>query len=155
MRPLSRRSFLSTGGSAALSLIALRFPLAQPAAKAAGSNTAIGAAAAILTGWSTDPFVESTFTPLVNSSFQAQVGARVVDMQLVKVTGLSQRTIKGNVLPGQQFSLDFEAAGPAFAQETYALAHSTLGHFALFLVPVGQPQGSVQTYQAIVNNARA
>jgi hypothetical protein len=48
----------------------------------------------------------------------------------------------------------FRRCEPAFRQETYPLEHSVLGHFALFVVPVGKPGASEQVYEAIINNVK-
>ncbi len=75
-----------------------------------------------------------------------------MEMPLAGVNELAQRSSRGTSMTGQQFSLLFQGPAPAFRQETYAVEHGSLGHFSLFLVPVGKPEGHVQTYQAIVNN---
>ncbi len=130
MHPLTRRTFLTTGGAAAMAFVTLKTGIAHVAKT--GSTAIQGSG--------------------VNGSARLQAGARAVDLQLVSVQQLSQRTAKGAALKGTQFSLLFSGPTPAFGQETYAMEHAVLGHFALFIVPVGKPNGSVQTYQAIINN---
>jgi hypothetical protein len=155
MRPLSRRAFLTTGGTAALAFVTLKAGVVSAktvssAAEAVGLRHAavprLGSAAA--------PFTHAAFQPHVDTQFGAHVGARTIDLQLTGVKLLHQRTSKGAAVRGQQFSLTFHGPGPAFHQETYNLEHGVLGHFSLFLVPVGTPgtTKSGQTYEAIINN---
>ncbi|HYR61103.1 MAG TPA: hypothetical protein VET24_00470 [Actinomycetota bacterium] len=153
MHPLTRRTFLTTGGAAAMAFVTLKTGIAHVAktGSTAIQGSGVNGSAARL-GSAATPFTRSAFQPHVDTPFRLQTGARAVDLQLVSVQQLSQRTAKGAALKGTQFSLLFSGPTPAFGQETYAMEHAVLGHFALFIVPVGKPNGSVQTYQAIINN---
>lgn len=157
MRPLSRRAFLTTGGAAALTLVTLKTAgLASSAsAKALSSTTSAAGRHAVPArlGSTAAPFTTTVFQGQVNTAFRVQAGAKAVELQLTSVQQLAQRTSKGTPLRGQQFSLVFSGPAQTLTQETYAMEHATLGHFALFLVPVGMPgTTSGQRYEAIVNN---
>ena len=157
MRPLTRRAFLTTGGTAALTLVALKTTGVGGTTKGvAGSARGLGVnGTAARLGSTAAPFTISAFQPHVGTVFRLQAGARNVDLNLTTVQQLAQRSSKGGAVAGQQFSLLFEGLAGALRQETYPLEHGVLGHFALFIVPVGLAQGSVQAYEAIVNDARA
>jgi hypothetical protein len=158
MRPLSRRAFLTTGGAAALTFVTLKTAGMVSSARtvsSAASDTVLRDGPLARLGSTAAPFTHAAFQPHVGTPFRVQVGASAVDLQLTSLKQLAQHTSRGASLTGQQFSLAFNGPAQAFGQETYAVEHGALGHFTLFLVPVGKPSTGKdgQTYEAVINNA--
>jgi hypothetical protein len=85
----------------------------------------------------------ATYVPLVGTSFRVQrEHASPFTAKLV-----SAARIEGE---GEAFSLIFRGSGrEVLEQETYTLAHPSVGTFPLFLVPVGRP-AKTQDLQAVV-----
>ena len=81
---------------------------------------------------------------------------RLVLMQAEQIRPRVQGSPGERGAGNETFSLRFEGTGQrCLAQETYWLEHPELGRFALFLVPVGIPQGETVCYQAIINRLGA
>jgi hypothetical protein len=92
-------------------------------------------------------FVGSTF------SVEANEGHKVP----LLLTTVTQPRTSGSAEPGvryENFSLFFD--GPSahpLPQRTYTMEHLQLGHFTLFIVPVGNERGCLQ-YQIVFNRLR-
>ena len=85
-----------------------------------------------------------------------QPAARLVLMQVEQIRPRIQGSPGEGGAESETFSLRFEGRGQRhLAQEIYWLEHPELGRFALFLVPVGIPQGETVCYQAIINRLSA
>jgi hypothetical protein len=97
-----------------------------------------------------DPLAEASYRPLVGSNFQ--VGTGGVVLKLVGVRNLGPLSVGRMLMTGKEyFALDFEGpAGNRLASAQHPLSHPDLGHFQLFVSPVGLTD-SVQRYEAIVN----
>src|SRR6478736_788692 len=95
----------------------------------------------------------ASFTPLLGSVFRfAQPSGDTVDLRLTEATdlGVHERPIWDK---GECFSLSFAAEGASasggLAQDTYAVSHSALRSFSIFIVP-GATAGA-RSYTAIFN----
>ncbi|HYQ03296.1 MAG TPA: hypothetical protein VER96_31695 [Polyangiaceae bacterium] len=95
----------------------------------------------------------ASFTPLLGSVFRfAQPSGDTVDLRLTEATdlGVHERPIWDK---GECFSLSFAAEGASasggLAQDTYAISHSALRSFSIFIVP-GATAGA-RSYTAIFN----
>lgn len=88
---------------------------------------------------------KAAFADAMGSTFRVRVGADVVELELASLR-------EGAANPAvEQFALTFR--GPLTAplrQGTYPVEHEGIGHFPLFLVPVGRDEGSYQ-YEAAFN----
>jgi len=84
------------------------------------------------------------FRQQLNTVFAVHTADRAnVRFVLAKV---SERPITRNV---EQFSLIFHApAGTTVSDGTYGFEHRSLGHFELFIVPIGTPDDRRAVYQA-------
>jgi hypothetical protein len=90
-------------------------------------------------------FTQSAFTPLIGTTFKvaANGSRREITLDAVKAGWTSAG--------GESFSLLFDGdADSAFTQDTYQVRHSSLGQFAMFIVPINQPKGT-QRYEAVIN----
>lgn len=117
----------------------------------------------VLIGSSAIPLLEGlagrvAFTPdLTRAAFARVVGGRFnVDVTHARTTTiqlLSVRSLAADGRPptGEGFSLLFTGTlAEKFPQDTYTVDHSSMGRFAMFLVPVG-PAGPDQRYEAVFN----
>ncbi|MBV8159902.1 MAG: hypothetical protein JO265_03160 [Acidimicrobiia bacterium] len=92
----------------------------------------------------------AAFDPHVGSTFAVQVSPRdTVALSLATVAPLtaparSRPPVKG----GEAFSLAFTGPVKAVPQGSYPVQHAELGHFELFLAPVGRGGGD---YEAVFN----
>jgi hypothetical protein len=143
----TRRSVL--GGAAIATTAAIVGEIAVSSARASTPFTVSPGVAA---------FREAQFAKLVGASFRVQVGSSSQTLILSSVTPLAiahlpqHKTAGGATTTGEQFSLLF--SGPVatpFTQGTYPIYSSSLGNFAMFLVPVNIAS-SHQSYQAIIVN---
>jgi hypothetical protein len=106
---------------------------------------------------SSSPLAEldaAKFATVLHSRFQVgSTLSRAVDVALVEVSPTRRF---GSGAPGaapafESFSLLFE--GPVstpLTQGTYSFAHPQMGHFDLFIVPIGRKEQLIQ-YQAVFN----
>ena len=140
----SRRQFLQTGTLAAM--------FAAVPLKAFAKHISNGRASFL--GLLDDPedplayYSKATFVSYVNSVFQIQA-ASAVDTTLVSVTDMPAPS------GGECFSLLFVGGSTALTQNTYAVVHSALGTFQLFLVPAGADNNGAQQYRATINRLTA
>ena len=94
-------------------------------------------------------YSKATFTSYLNSIFQLQTFAGVVEVTLLQVGDMAAP--KG----GECFSLLFRGGSRSFSQDTYTLVHPALGTFRLLLVPVATDQNGAQGYLATINRLSA
>ena len=138
----SRRQFLQTGTLAAM--------FAAVPLKAFAKHGRVG-----FLGLLDDPddplayYSKATFVSYVNSVFQLQAASGAVDTTLVSVTDMPAPS------GGECFSLLFVGGSTALPQNTYAVVHSALGTFQLFLVPAGADSNGAQQYRATINRLTA
>ena len=90
-------------------------------------------------------YSKATFSSYLNSIFQLQTFAGIVEVALIKVDDMPAP--KG----GECFSLLFRGGSRALPQDTYTLEHASLGRFQLLLVPVGPDEYGAQGYLATIN----
>jgi hypothetical protein len=89
------------------------------------------------------------FTPFVNTTFSASLTVGNTEFVLVEARPL-QAAPNAQLLRAP-FSLLFRSgAAVLFPQQTYTVRHSTIGEFALFLVPIAQEKDGF-IYQAVFN----
>jgi len=87
----------------------------------------------------------ATYVPLVGTGFRIDRGE---DASPLKATLVSATRLEGE---GETFSLIFRgSAKEPLEQQTYTLAHPSIGTFPLFLVPIGRP-GKTQDLQAVIS----
>jgi Domain of unknown function (DUF6916) len=96
----------------------------------------------------------AAFAEHLHTRFQVRAPAgNLVAMELVEAQSLPWRAARGDLgAPAveESFSLMFRLpVGQAFAQGTYDFAHEEMGRFAMFIVPVGRPNGDSQGYEAV------
>ena len=92
----------------------------------------------------------AAFARLVGTAFNVNVAhGAPATIHLLSVHSLAAHPIPAPT--GEGFSLLFTGAlAEKFPQDTYKVDHSSLGRFAMFLVPVG-PAGPDQRYEAVFN----
>jgi len=90
-------------------------------------------------------YSKATFKSYLNSIFQLQTVVGIVAVTLTQVDDMPAP--KG----GECFSLLFRGGSRALPQNTYTITHSSLGTFALLLVPSGSDQNGAQGYLATIN----
>jgi hypothetical protein len=97
-----------------------------------------------------DELSRDTFAQHLHSKFYIQPeGAEGVAVELVKVS--PAKTQRAGHKQLECFSLVFKGpGGHLLAQRTYSVAHSQIGTFELFLVPIGKQEDCVQ-YEAVFN----
>jgi hypothetical protein len=158
--PVTRRSFLRSGATAALTTaVALKV---APMAFAQISNKP-------------DPtrpievpfeaqqspiffFKSETFRPYVGGTFRIRAGAHAVDMTLTKVrdhsVGPHGHAMTKKSRPTESFALIFSADEKLTdLTSIYDVEHAALGKFALFLTRRDGPNGTY-FYEAVFNHAR-
>ena len=93
----------------------------------------------------------------VGSDFLARTPAgNRVYLRLVEVEDIPNAEAARLEGSEDSFAARFQdSSGHLMSQGTYRLDHDGLGRQWFFLVPVGQPAASAQTYEAIFNNAPA
>ena len=157
--PVTRRSFLRSGATAALTAaIALK---AAPAAFAQiGAKPDPTRDFPVPYESQQNPlffFKRETFQPYVGGTFRVRAGAQAVDMTLTKVRGCEisarGRKLTKKSRPTDCFALIF-SAGEALTDLTsiYDVEHAALGSFALFLTRRDAP-GGTYFYEAVFNHA--
>jgi len=92
---------------------------------------------------------QARFARLVGTDFRVARGpGRTATVRLVSVRPIAP---VGPRPIGEGFSLIFSGGhSQAFGQDSYKIAHPSLGRFEMFLVPVG-PDGPDQRYEAVFN----
>src|SRR5438105_329108 len=90
-------------------------------------------------------YTKATFKYYLNSVFQLQTVAGVVEVTLKQIDDLPAAP------NGECFSLLFRGGSKALKQDTYVMVHSALGKFGLFLVPAGTDDNGAQAYLATIN----
>ncbi len=99
-----------------------------------------------------ESFTMQTFAPYVGDTFHVLEGSVVpIELKLRTATALGREVENTAAFPSQRipFSLVFHGpGGPHLPQKIYRLAHTTLGTFELFLVPIG-PDTQGMRYEAI------
>ena len=158
--PVTRRSFLRSGATAALTaavaLKAAPMAFAQIGAKPDPSRD-------FQTPYEAQQnplffFKRETFQPYVGGTFNVRAGAQSVEMTLTKVRGceISARG-RGLTKKARQtdcFALVFSADDKLTdLTSVYDVEHSALGKFALFLTRRDGPRGTY-FYEAVFNHAR-
>jgi hypothetical protein len=157
--PVSRRSFLRSGATAALTAaVALK---AAPLAFGQISNrpdttrdfeTPYEAQQSPLFS-----FKRESFQPYVGGTFRVRAGAKAVDMTLTKVRGYevseSGRKLTKKIRQSDCFVLIFTADEQLTDLTTiYDVEHPALGKFPLFLTRRDGPNGTY-FYEAVFNHA--
>lgn len=157
--PVTRRSFLRSGATAALTTaVALNVaPLAfgQIGAKpdpARDFQTPYEAKQGPLFS-----FKRETFEPYVGGTFRVRAGAHAVDMTLTKVRGCEisarGRGLTKKARQSDCFALVFTADETLTdLTSIYDVEHAALGSFALFLTRRDGPRGTY-FYEAVFNHA--
>lgn len=158
--PVTRRSFLRSGATAALTaavaLKAAPMAFAQIGAKPDPTRdfqTPYEAQQSPLFS-----FKSETFQPYVGGIFRVRAGAHAVDMTLVKVrdyvASARGRALTKRARPSDSFTLVF-TADEALTDLTsiYDVEHAALGKFALFLTRRDGPRGT-HFYEAVFNQVR-
>jgi hypothetical protein len=93
---------------------------------------------------------QADFTANVDTIFRVDIGAAApIELRLVRVKGHESDVHPRSDM--ERFSVFFFGPSESFLpQQTYAVAHDTLGEFAIFIVPVGQESGNY-LYEAVFN----
>jgi hypothetical protein len=100
----------------------------------------------------------SSYARLKGTAFTASgAGGTKVTLRLAEVADLararSDRSLKGS---DAAFALALTGPGKALlAGSVHELRHASLGTFSLFLVPVGRPTKTEQSYEVVVDRAMA
>jgi hypothetical protein len=102
-------------------------------------------------------FTRSLLRGHVGSDFLARTPAgNRVYLRLVEVEDIPNAEAARLEGSEESFAARFQdSSGHLLSQGTYRLDHDVLGRNWFFLVPVGQPSATAQTYEAIFNNAPA
>lgn len=103
----------------------------------------------------------SAFASQLNTPFLIQAASgRTIKVSLAAVQTRQEKPLKPGRQPppdagNEKFSLFFSGSrGDLLPQETYLVAHETLGRFDLFLVPVFTRNPAKIDYQAVVSRSR-
>lgn len=158
--PVSRRSFLRSGATAALTTVvaikAAPMAFAQVGAKPDPKRD-------FQTPFESQQsslffFKRESFEPYVGGTFRVRAGSRAVDMTLTKVRG-GEISARGRGLTKKaretdSFALVITADDKLTDLTTiYDVEHSALGKFAIFLTRRDGPNGTY-FYEAVFNHAR-
>jgi hypothetical protein len=105
-------------------------------------------------GTSRLPITRSFLQGHVSTDFLVQTpGGLTLTLQLVEVADLPNAAASGQEGSEEAFAARFtDASGILLSQGTYTLNHARLGRLWWFLVPVDQPGGRLQVYEAIFNS---
>jgi hypothetical protein len=141
---ISRRKFLKAGTIVA---IAAGIPLNVLASGTASADSSF------FPGFGSLPLPSSMdselFSRYLNTQFTLRRGQTETKFKLVEVRHWTARGAKKPADGKECFSLIFENAGPEqLTQDTYTVAHSSLGEFPLFLVPAAK---TAKKYEALFN----
>lgn len=153
---LSRRSFLHKGSKLGLAAL-LTGGISSIAFGQKSSQLGSGIGAPIPKEALTDPLARITrnmFAENLRTRFTLSLGGvKLTDVTLIEVNDLNPPFVKSHGTTNKEcFSLVFQ--GPRslpLRQETYSVAHDTLGTFELFVVPGDPGRGSTLHYGADVN----
>ena len=158
--PVTRRSFLRSGATAALTMaVALKAaPLAFGQIGSSPDPTRDFPTPDEAKRSPLFSFKRETFEPYVGGTFRVRAGAHAVNMTLTKVRGW-EASVRGSKLskkearPTDCFVLVF-AADEVLTDLTsiYDVEHAALGSFALFLTRRDAP-GGTYFYEAVFNHA--
>lgn len=156
-KTLSRRSFLATGSKLGLAAI-FSDQITSIALGQQKSSPPLGSVLGATIPKQTlfDPLHNITramFAENIGTIFSfSQGGVWLSEMRLIGVNNLNPKGFKGNPKSGREcFALVF--LGPAdlpLGQDTYRLAHNSLGTFDLFIVPGASDRESI-SYGADIN----
>lgn len=158
--PVSRRSFLRSGATAALTT-AVALKAAPMAFGQISSRPDTTREPEIPYEAKQSPlfaFKRETFQPYVGGTFRVRAGANGVDMPLTQVRGceISARGRNLSKKPAKQtdcFALVFTSEEALTDLTTiYDVEHAALGSFALFLTRRDGPRGT-HFYEAVFNHA--
>jgi hypothetical protein len=158
--PVTRRSFLRSGATAALTT-AIALKAAPMAFAQIGAKPDPARDFQVPYEAQQSPlffFKSETFRPYVGGTFRVRAGARAVDMTLTKVRDYTP-SAKGRALtkksrPSDSFTLIFTADETLTdLTSIYDVEHPALGNFALFLTRRDAP-GGTYFYEAVFNHAR-
>ncbi len=128
--------------------------LAAPAATLAGPITRS------LRKRSLDEISLSALARQMNTPFRILAESGTIRTTLAEVKIRPERRLEPGQRPAQdacneKFSLVFSGApGDVLKQDTYPIAHDTLGRFDLFLVPINTGNPAKADYLAVVNRPR-
>ena len=157
--PVTRRSFLRSGATAALTT-AVALKVAPLAFGQIGSKPDPTRDHQIPYEAKQSPlftFKRETFQPYVGGTFRVRAGANAVDMTLTKVRGCEisargRNLAKKAPRPTDCFALDF-TSDEALTDLTsiYDVEHAALGSFVLFLTRRDGPRGTY-FYEAVFNH---
>ena len=158
--PVTRRSFLRSGATAALTaavaLKAAPAAFAQIGAKPDPSRDFPTPAEAQQSPLLT--FKRETFQPYVGGVFVVRAGARAVEMTLTKVRGC-EISARGRNLAKKEarktdcFALVFKSDETLTdLTSIYDIEHAALGNFALFLTRRDGPAQGTYFYEAVFNH---
>jgi hypothetical protein len=158
--PVTRRSFLRSGATAALTT-AVALKAAPLAFAQIGSRPDPTRDIPIPFEAQQSPlffFKSETFRPYVGGIFRIRAGAHAVDMTLTKVrdhvVGPRGRAMTKKSRPTESFALIFSADEKLTdLTSIYDVEHAALGKFALFLTRRDGPSGTY-FYEAVFNHAR-
>jgi Domain of unknown function (DUF6916) len=137
----SRRKFLQAGLMAA---VFAATPVKNAFTQSSHLRDGSGEAPPLLT----DPlanYSKSAFAAYLNSVFQIESTAGVVDVNLIRIDDLPAPA------RGECFSLLFRGGSRALKQDTYEINHPALGSFELFLVPAAVTNNGACEYVATIN----
>jgi hypothetical protein len=157
--PVTRRSFLRSGATAALTTaVALK---AAPMAFAQIGKPDPKREIEVPFEAQQSPlffFKSETFRPYVGGTFRIRAGANAVDMTLTKVrdhsVGPRGHAMTKRSRPTESFALMFSANEKLTdLTSIYDVEHAALGKFALFLTRRDGPNGTY-FYEAVFNHAR-
>lgn len=103
----------------------------------------------------------SAFAAQLNTPFRIQAeSGRSIQVTLAEVNVRPEKPLRPGRHPlpdagNEKFSLVFSGSRhDLLGQDTYAVAHETLGRFDLFLVPINTRNPAKIDYQAVVNRPR-
>ena len=158
--PVTRRSFLRSGATAALTTaVALKAaPLAFGQISSKPDTTRDPQIPYEAKQSPLFTFKRETFQPYVGGTFRVRAGAQAVDMTLTKVRGY-EVSARGHKLTKKSRQTDsfvlIFSADEALTDLTsiYDVEHAALGSFALFLTRRDGP-GGTYFYEAVFNHAR-
>lgn len=93
---------------------------------------------------------QADFSRQLNTNFRVLAESpRPVDLELIEVTGWTTQPEEQQGM--ERFSILFRGPSDIFVpQQTYRLAHETMGELDVFLVPVGRESDGFR-YQAVFN----
>ncbi|HEX8283560.1 MAG TPA: hypothetical protein VF588_09405 [Pyrinomonadaceae bacterium] len=158
--PVTRRSFLRSGATAALTA-AVALKAAPLAFAQVGAKPDSKRDFQVPYEAQQSPlffFKRETFQPYVGGTFRVRAGAQAVDMTLEKVRdGVISARGRGLTKKARQtdsFTLVFSADKELTdLTSIYDVEHAALGKFALFLTRRDGPQQGTYFYEAVFNHA--